>query len=671
MKKTEKRLSTKNFDYLYTVKRLLPVGILTLVFLFMSTVVVTALINVERPDAYMYFSQEAIEMLSDPYCIISSRVSSPYFVLFLTIIGAICGYVCFAFFQNERKLFSVLSYPEKRKNIIWERVKAFICVFLSSVLIPMLISFVVNITKYGISNELLLCFAAFTLSGIVAGLWSFLCVSVSLYLTSSKIRSSIYSVSFVFFPSFFSYVLRSVCPLLLKSMEYQYWEIDEFNELERVFYLISPNLIMIFTDWSYSFGLSVYNKYESIESFAKSTVYSSLMWILLCIVIYFVCKKLFVKKFDAENKFSKSSSIFGNTITSLTVSLISYNVCVYYFDNYATAYYANFMRDLSIFVVSFIVALILIDIKHLKLKKIAEGISIYVIIIVSVTAGIFFTDGFGYEKRVPKETDIESVTLQSGFNDYDSIYNTFTCDSDIKTVVALHKSITENETNHDYDSYTYFTYKLKNGTIVNRVYETSARVEPEMFKYIFETESYRDDYCSYFFGDDTEEYKKRTKVKNVYISQEELYDSLYGCPYEENIGYTFKDYDIIIHAKKDGICNYPVYENICGVNKKSLSGNEYYRNTFSLKDKITEKAFNEIKEALYEDLINENCDEYIDSFNNNFGSIGFIEVDDYTDEDPLCYEDRYFLTENSVNTFKVLEKYGLTDYLESIAKKSK
>lgn len=198
-----------------------------------------------------------------------------------------------------------------------------------------------------------------------------------------------------------------------------------------------------------------------------------IFYIILTIVFMAVAVLLY-KKRNLENH----SSVVAFKILR-PVLIYSFAVCI----GFIGYYYGGMIDDLNIpFMIAFgiagvIAAKMLIDLSF-KPRKILKPIIIYCIFTAVLFMGLAF-DITGYEKRVPKPENVEYVIMNQSFvrQDYLNDEMKITNPETIKNVTELHRLASASKHDEKDDGTylrksIYISYKLKNGTTLQRNYIT-------------------------------------------------------------------------------------------------------------------------------------------------------------------------------------------------------
>jgi ABC-2 type transport system permease protein len=130
--------------------------------------------------------------------------------------------------------------------------------------------------------------------------------------------------------------------------------------------------------------------------------------------------------------------------------------------------------------------------KQVKVFGKYKGLLIYILVIAAVVVG-FKMDLTGYEKKVPKAENVESIYFHSGYRYkffgmlYDSVYDT---DEMIDSVIAFHKEIIKQRPTEG--NIVNISYELKNGKSIERTYRVDeGEMYDKYYKAMFESVEFK------------------------------------------------------------------------------------------------------------------------------------------------------------------------------------
>ncbi|WP_113673571.1 DUF6449 domain-containing protein [Vallitalea guaymasensis] len=157
-----------------------------------------------------------------------------------------------------------------------------------------------------------------------------------------------------------------------------------------------------------------------------------------------------------------------------------------------------------------------------------KGLLIYSLVIIIAIMGFKF-DLLGYEKRVPKAEDVESIDFNSGYSHrffWNSYYSEYDTEEMINFIIELHTGIIkERPTEGDQVN---IAYRLKNGKSIKRTYSIDKEEKyDQYYKALFESIEFKENHYALLTNDEENIYNANiypdSRKENIVIKdQQEL-----------------------------------------------------------------------------------------------------------------------------------------------------
>ncbi len=581
-----------------------------------------------------------VKSLSRDYLILSYL---DFDVLVTLIGGALIALWNFSFLLNKNHARAVLVQPKKRGAIFYNKVTIPLIALVLIVIVIKIIALLVNI-KYNnnLADGYIAPFIANVLVSLTTLFWGYMCGVAGTILPNRKVEAILGGVSIALLPNAIINIFNFSATAFLRGYTFENY-VDMF-----ALTILDP--------------LREFFSYSSYKTQRYIFIHSAI-WIAVSVLGLILIKGYFEKKYKFENCGMVNKNKFITFVSgfSLPIVLSGYltdelfynlnpnanviNISTTYRNN---LYYERFTPEepyilLAVFVVlAIILSLVFNIITTVKISNLKEKAKPMIVILGStvIISLVCLTGGLGYENRLPGVEDIETVEVQApydlvennaeliGIADYYDVNTAvlregikFDNAEDIEKVLAIHSLVMEDK-NKETTEGIKFTYKLKNGSVIER--------------------SYR-----YISKDCTEEILKLWNTNKV----KELYKTLLltGCKKENEL------YGISLFEKS---C-FSMYGNVYIQSKDAVVS--------SLKDVLSEKEIKELKSALYKDITSLAHFEWFKP-TESYGLLQFSQEEIVEGELPFVMTGQstvaFQVTKEMVNTVEFLKSHDLMKFFE-------
>jgi hypothetical protein len=403
--------------------------------------------------------------------------------------------------------------------------------------------------------------------------------------------------------------------------------------------------------------------YSSYKTQGNIFIHSAI-WIVVSVIGLILIKKHFEKNYKFENCGMVNKNKFITFVSgfSLPIVLSGYltdelfynlnpnanviNISTTYRNN---LYYERFTPEepyilLAVFVVlAIILSLVFNIITTVKISNLKEKAKPMIVILGStvIISLVCLTGGLGYENRLPGVEDIETVEVQApydlvennaeliGIADYYDVNTAvlregikFDNAEDIEKVLAIHSLVSEVK-NKETTEGIKFTYKLKNGSVIERSYRYISKDCTEEILKLWNTNKVKELYKTLLL---TEERKEDNELMGISLFEKSCL-SMYGNVYIQS---------------KDAVVS-------------------------SLKDVLNEKEIKELKSALYKDITSLAHFEWFKP-TESYGLLQFSQEEIVEGELPFVMTGQstvaFQVTKEMVNTVEFLKSHDLMKFFE-------
>lgn len=408
----------------------------------------------------------------------ASVIYSPYAMLTILILPIVLGVQLFGNSKkNKNRLVDFIEQKGLTKQVVY-RTNIFTGILLSiapivvSTLLLLIIKLFAGMGDY-ITTKILVNWACL---GIFSSALFFVFTALVGFITKSKPLQVLYTYGFLFIPVFVIYLFEIVMTQVIYGFPGFSAGIIEFlNHIPAI------KVCQMF--------MSEYVNYTIAHSLSLWYV---LVYILLMAVILFIGNKLI----NIENK-EKLQQVGDKIFKYTWIFIIGAFLYI--------AFMLNFANPLISILMTVGFLLIIYILKEIIIKRsfkaILNGKRYYIISSVIIIAVVLFSSNFfNYETKVPNIEDVEYMTYTATYPNKTGEIE-FRDQGNINTLIEKHKNfILEKNKAKDItsDEYTkvYIQYKLKNGDLIVRSYETVLEAnEP-----LFESQEYVEQKYAYMYA---------------------------------------------------------------------------------------------------------------------------------------------------------------------------
>lgn len=459
-----------------------------------------------------YVSSVEFKSSAGPNNIISYFGESTLVVMPLIQFGMVCcglltSLVLFSFMFSKKSVNVYFSMGITRTRLFLNRILAGVISLLIGVGVPLIITLIINVVKFGSSKHIYEVFFYLTLSMFTSGLSGFAIGSLASTVSGSIIEAVITSVSIAFIPSCFYSAGVDAQQAFLKGFVRQSSYLRFSSVLSPVSFAIDLNKNRFNDDRNDMSPLEYLSAMLEGKSVPKElkvdfdVLAPVILWLVVSIALiglgFLLMNRRKAENANSFGKFFVSSAINGTFVFSIFLYIavsIGTNIYVYKNDNIFGIFYQNlslilFISLICLFVIFFLAELII----RRKIKGALHTLPI-VAFLISVT--IFYSvylssEHFGTYNKLPSQDKIESVSFdykdarqlfayRAVNSNYDNVYsvNDYGYESknadDIKLAIELFeaaKGEKYDKNSSDYDGGMDFVFKLKDGTVIKRSFD--------------------------------------------------------------------------------------------------------------------------------------------------------------------------------------------------------
>lgn len=518
---TTKKSSANQFGYTYKCGlksgAMAPAVINFIAFLLITAIIpaITLFSTVKKYDAKGEIIGADIASKEYTYLFASP---SDVFIVMMTVIAVIAAVAAAVFsfnFVTSKKTVNVFySLGITREKLFLGKYLSGITLLSASVIIPMIISLIINISACGMSGELINAFLLLTISFTAIVITAFSITAAVFSSVGTVFETGVFSAILLFFPNIFFYGLQTLMDVFLYGSPYGQnfvlsngFASNNVESLSSKFSVLSP----VFFNKSTLISYAAMNK----EKTANPTIVlgggetisgnASLLWPIIWLVLGALIGLLGVlifKKRKAEICGFIGTNKYLNTVGTFVLAF-------YFFCVTVNKVPLSVVFSVLIGVVVFSIVYAVLRLLLLRdLKKFVRGLFTLPaeLAVVAVFVALFATGLFGFSSKMPDISEIKSAAITfSGVNDEFAFaasgmrYTTdgganyapggliiggFESESDINKILSLHKDIVDEK--QDADGKTVqIVYTLKNGDVFCRYYN---EVSEETYKKLSELE---------------------------------------------------------------------------------------------------------------------------------------------------------------------------------------
>lgn len=423
---------------------------------------------------------------------------------------------CWRYLHVKKTLNVYCSLGVSRSTQFWARFLACALLLIAPIVIVFAGLLFFNIVLFGSSAQLWTATAVYALSLIAVTMVAYCLTSISMCVTGASVESFLCAGCLVALPVTFFYNLQYLAAVLLKgnAVDRRLNDIVTGDSVHEGAFLPDHSFLDFFrpvTDYDFSRGF----EWNRSTDWSHPGWKYPLLWLAVAAVLSAILFVLF------KNRKNENAGFLGKNPVLIAVACLSLSFLIS-----IPAYFVGVQESITGYIVSiigpillFLVYITIMAILLRSKKKLARTlpIALAACIVFESVCVLFISGAFGYEKRIPKKEDIESVGVSCGryveFSDYgDTFYKMYTdayymdevmsepsverffadslsyfypsnmemvCgltdEKDIDAVLSMHQSMIdakESELNL-FDIPVAFQYKLKNGKTITRYYPTA------------------------------------------------------------------------------------------------------------------------------------------------------------------------------------------------------
>ena len=497
--------------------------------------------------------------------------------------GFLIAFFGFSFLLNKNHARAVLLQPKKRTRIFNE--KAFLpLVILSLVIILIkLCALAINFKYTTLPDGYIAPFIANTLISLVNLFWGFMCGTIAPIATSRKTEALLGGAALVVLP------YSVICITNFSAMAFlRGYTLNDFTNLEN----------LTFLDPIREFSFNSFTYFSAPFKPAGSSLAHSIIWMALSVAGLLLIKGYFKKNYKFEdcglvNKNKLITFITSFSLPAVLSSVITEELFYAIYRNnlfvdtrmrnrLSGSFESLTFKEKLLIVATFLVVAVALSIllnviTTTKVVNYKEKVKPVLAItgVLFLTSLLSLSGGFGYEKKLPKAEDIETIEIYTpydlvennneyiGTSDYYDVHSsvlrdavTFENAEDIELILDIHSTIIS-EKEHETTEGLRLLYKLKDGSILVRNYQYISKDCAEEILRLWNTKEIKDIYKTILLNDSS-------------AKSDEFNYSSWGSQIAETTGALY------IHAK-DGAFT-------------------------SIREQLSDEEFNELKEMLFKDI---------------------------------------------------------------------
>ncbi|SHJ42720.1 DUF6449 domain-containing protein [Tepidibacter formicigenes] len=450
------------------LKRFSWIGIIYLLGLFFAIPLRMLMTYSDIQNNYYYIENNPIKRIFD------FRAEEP--ILLTVVIPVLLAIFLFRYMQVKKSTDMIHSLPIKRKNLYNNQILIGITFLILPVIITCITAIILNSTlnfnEYYTKDILktidILRWAGISiLMDIVIFMFS-VCIGM---LTGISVVQGVLTYIFLFLPVGFSGLIFFNIQEFIYGFNMEYYLRDKIfilSPLTRVFEVRNENMPM--------------------------STKEVLVYIIICIILYFVSRFIYNKRnLESASQsiaFSKLKPVFKYGVTFCSMLFGGF-----YFGETQESIYWIFFGYFISSLIGYFVAEIVIN-KSLRVFRNIKGYFIYSIVVVILLLGVKF-DIIGYEGYVPDLKKVESIYFDTGFyklrEPKEKVVFYYEKEN-LKNIQELHKKIIqhkENKNDKNSNQRIALVYNLKNGKKVARGYYIKKEDYSKYFKPIYESKEYK------------------------------------------------------------------------------------------------------------------------------------------------------------------------------------
>lgn len=468
-----------------------------------------------------YYFDNGFDLVHDVRSLTADALILSYldFDVLITLIGgALIALWNFSFLLNKNHARAVLLQPKKRSTLFNQKVTIPLIALVLIVIVIKIIALLVNI-KYNtrLSVGYITPFIADTLVCLTTLFWGYMCGVAGTILPGRKLETVLGGVSLALLPNAIINIFNYSATAFLRG------------------YIFDHYIKMSVLDFLDPIRVSGYSYVALPFKVPVSILIYSALWIVISVVCIVLLKVYFEKNYKFENCGMVNKNRFITFVTGVSMPVVLSSIITEYLFkilnpnatviNIMTTDRNNWYFErltpeepyilLAVFVcLAIILSLVFNIITTVKIGNLKEKVKPVIAIVGStvVLSLVCLTGGLGYENRLPGVEDIETVAVQApydlvetnaeliGIADYYDINQAvlregikFDNAEDIEKVLAIHSLVLEDKNKETTEGIN-FTYKLKNGSVIERSYRYISKNNAEEILKLWNTNKVKELY---------------------------------------------------------------------------------------------------------------------------------------------------------------------------------
>ncbi len=473
------------------------------------------------------------------YILGAGDMASELFLAFLMLLAMAAAITVFDYMMYKKSVNVYFSLGITRKQMFLANYFGGVILLVLSVIIPMLITLVVNLAVFGSSPELWKAWVFYVLGISLALIYAFTVAAAVCTRVGTVIEAVVYSAVMLILPVIIAYLCDFLfkyfvygAPTHINNWIYSYGSVEFYSSYGTSYY--SPRHfpltydtvpfanIFNFVSWG-TVGNTNLLKFDFASLAPLAVLTAVICAVALCT---YKKRKTEIAGFLGADELTKGISVFA---IASAVSAFVIDELIFFENNVAL-----FSAILTVVIFAAVYLLFEIITVH-DIKGILKGfwkLAVHIIVI-AVCIAIFSFGLFGYSSRTPDAEDVESVSISTGTGDLYLNYNElgdhkanssftaeyelltafmnlgivdgFTAEDDIQSIIKIHEAFIDckklkvnNETlNAGHVERVLpvrinIIYTLKNGKTFERLYPVATDEIMQMLAELTKTERYKE-----------------------------------------------------------------------------------------------------------------------------------------------------------------------------------
>lgn len=666
------------------------VSLLSVVIPAIISFIAAMILFVFSPLNFLYNSGGMSYIKEEYRLLLTASEDGMVFGAVFAILGMLFAVFSFKFKMKKKTVNVYYSLPVSRKTLFTNRVIASIIGIAVSLVIPILIDAVLNITCFGHTGYIIGCALTLYAECFAFEFVGFVLMSIAAAVCHTFVETILFGVGLTALPSVLFYSVNNFFVHFLKGYNgntFSYYNdislfadsdlISRFAFLNPIFFSKRMDAESPIYDnfFSFLYQYSGYNAYDSsdmTETLHQALPYEAigiefiipiLIWLAVSVCLLFAAKYLFVKS-KSENAGIHASVPFVNAFFAAEVGLVVLNLWMAYAYVPVFSNAVMYVIGLVLMILTYF-AVLFISKRTVKIKPsalVCGGVTSAATVVLFI---VLITGGFGYSSYVPDAEKVEWATLTYADMDmsgsetpalmgvselFVDSYNEsplgyFSSEEDIENIIKINERIVCSD-DKDGMGISVF-YRFKNGKSVKRYYSSVDLESQKMILSLTDSQVFKDE-LTYLLSDAE---KKDAPVTNAFDD-----DNL-----DASIFFSDTDEKQLKNLFENGFISVTDF-------------GDYY-------EEKTIKNTPELRQALLKDLLSRNYEQRFMSSEKAIGAISFLSYY-YDEEQDRDYDIPYYgitpnfylydSMENTVNYLKSTGEYAyfktdITDSIDSVS----